>query len=72
MIPTYQLTGESFDISGRGTVFTARLTCDCDRKDLSHLIGIKVNNQKVIGIESYAIPYLKKGMGIGFLVQKEK
>ncbi len=72
MIPTYELTGESFNISGRGTVFTARLTCDCERNELCQLLGQSINNQIIIGIESFAIPDQKKGMGIGFLVQKEK
>ena len=72
MIPTYELTGESFNISGRGTVFTAKLTCDCERNELCQLLGRSINNQIIIGIESFAIPDQKKGMGIGFLVQKEK
>ena len=72
MIPTYQLTGESVDILGKGTVFTASLTCDCDRQELSQLLGQLINNQIIIGIESFAIPNQTKGMGIGLLVQKEK
>ena len=72
MIPSYELTGESFNISGRGTVFTARLTCDCKREDLGQFLGQSINNQIIIGIESFAIPDQRKGMGIGFLVQKEK
>ena len=65
MIPTYELTGESFNISGRGTVFTAKLTCDCSREELCQFLGKSINNQIIIGIESFAIDDQKKGMGIG-------
>lgn len=74
MIPTYELTGESFGISGRGTVFTARLTCDCERKELSQLLGTSIDDEMIIGIESCLIPdqELKTGDLINLLVQKEK
>ena len=60
MIPTYQLTENSFDISGKGTVFTARLTCDCIREELGQLLGTLINNQIIIGVESFAISDQKK------------
>lgn len=67
MIPTYKLTGEVWEISGRGLVHTAILTCSCKRDDLTNLIGKYVNGKKILGIESFAIEELKEGYGIGLL-----
>ena len=75
MIPTYELTGESFNISDKGTVFTARLTSDSIKEELlaSQLLGTLVNGEIIIGIESYLISdkELKTGDLINLLVQKE-
>lgn len=60
MLPTYQLTDESYDISGKGTVFIAKLTCNCNRDELCQLLGQSINNEIIIGIESFAIANQKK------------
>lgn len=73
MVPTYQLTGEKFHILGRGTSYTACLTDNCSRDDLSELIGkdLLLNDvpRKILGVESFAIFNLSKGTMIGILVE---
>lgn len=55
MTPTYKLTGESFDIIGRGIAYTAVVIGPCRRKDLKNLIGTIVNGQEIIDVESFAV-----------------
>ena len=59
MIPTYILTGETFDLKDRGIVHMARTACVCNTNDLSELIGQELEvmgkKKKIIGIERFAI-----------------
>lgn len=52
---SFKMTGESFYIKERGTVYTANLTCNCTRTHLSSLIGTPLLGRKILGVESFAI-----------------
>lgn len=56
MIPTYELTGETYEIADRGLrVYVAKLTCDCTRANLRLLIGDQIGDAVIVGVESVAI-----------------
>lgn len=61
-----------FDITGRGRVASVRNDEDFDR-DTKHLIGERVEIDgavyEVLGVESYALQTIRKGMPIGLLVK---
>lgn len=74
MIPTYTLTGEKFEITGRGTVYTATLTCACNHNDVCELIGtyVKIDGEKrkILGVEQFAV-HGQSYRPIGLLVSKK-
>lgn len=56
MKPTYEVTGETYTLQGRGTVYAARTTCHCTRDDLMELIGTELEGVgKIIDVESFAV-----------------
>ena len=67
MIPTYELTGDSFIIKGKGLTFTAFLTCNCKRNDLLYFVGKLIKGHKIKVVESYDTLELKKYTPISFL-----
>lgn len=72
MIPTYELTGESFELKDRGwIVYTARLTCKCDIDDLSTLKGTKVHDKTILAIERFGVQD-QSFKNIGLAVSKEE
>ena len=75
MIPTYRLTGDTFEIRDLGMVYVAQLTCACNRDDLTQLIGteFEVDGQKkkIRAIESYAVHY-QGFKPIGLLVENSE
>lgn len=69
MKPTYELTGEKYELKGRGTVFAAYTTCECVRGDLKELVGTELPGVGTIkDIESYAIDN-QSHKPIGLLVE---
>ena len=70
MKPTYTLTGETYELKGRGTVHTAKTTCQCNRDDLKELIGTEISGVgKITAVESFAV-HSQSFKEIGLLVPK--
>lgn len=71
-LPTYELSGDSFMIPGRGLVVTGKLTNHVERSDLKHLVGQllvwKDHLHVIRGIEWYLIGNYRVGPNIGLLI----
>lgn len=50
------MTHSPTEVSGRGWLHPAKMECECTRADLSRLlVGAKIWNQEILGIESFAV-----------------
>lgn len=75
MKPTYELTGDKFEIKDRGwVVYTANTTCNCSWNDVCELVGTEVEiegkKRKVMAVEQFAVNN-QSYKPIGLAVKKE-
>ena len=68
-----ELTGEEFQIAGRGTVWTAVLQDNYTSKDVSEgLMNQTINNKVITGIEMFSTMFQHVGRNIGLLVRDKE
>jgi hypothetical protein len=71
----FELSGEKFQIAGRGTVYTAYLTERTTRDQLGKLIGQPLETPDgkfiIVGVESFLIQDQYAGRPIGLLVKHD-
>lgn len=74
-IPSYKILDcepSVVKIKNKNCLFiNAQLTCKCNRDELSNLIGTTLNNNIIIGVDSFCV-YNQDFRYIGLLIEKDK